>query len=377
MVTVWDSNMVWVEERSFVFDCIARVLRSSIITEDDPLAMLAMALLFHNLGESEACNTALSRIEDALHTLPDIQDSGLQLRDSLIAGGYYYVARKAQRDTLTVNHIALKRVNFAAVNEWFQDSRLAAIIALISEEVQVGSEAKRYLRDGVDAWLDKDYVPGVLHYSLVEDEQDDQLCNYLSERDWSGDDITILTWGLLALGKLRKRGHEVYRVQYAVVRRMLGILGNSGLVQAVMAGNPYSASLSVDPLTSFDYIFAAYALNAEGFDGVVGVRRNQREALNSLLDLQRTLAQGGTVVSKGWLRVFQLSIIGFLLLLSWEILRLTGIATLLAIGLEIILGALLSAIGIWISKKGLPSTGAVRAIFGGTVLQDEAGERDS
>lgn len=373
MATVWDSSIVWVEERSFVFDCIVRVLRSGIVTEDDPLATLAMALLFHNLGESEFRDTALSRIEDVLHALPDIQDSGLQLRDCLIASGYYYAAIKSQRDTLTVDHIVLKRINFADANEWFQDSRLAAIIALISNEVQVGSEAKRYLRDRIDAWLDSDYVLGVLHYFLAGDEQqNDRLSSYLTKRDWSGDDIVTLIWELLALGKLRKKGYEVHRVQYEVARRILDILANSDLVQVVLAGEPASGSLTTDLLTSFDYAFAAYALNIEGFDGVIGVRRNQREALNSLLGLQRTLAQGGTVVSKRWLSVFQFGVIGFLLLISWEMLRLMGIATLLAIGLEIVVGAILSAIGMIIFKKGLPSTGAALAIFGDAAVQDES-----
>ena len=39
-------DVIWVEERSFVFDCIVRVLQSTVTTEDDPLAVLAMACYF-------------------------------------------------------------------------------------------------------------------------------------------------------------------------------------------------------------------------------------------------------------------------------------------------------------------------------------------
>lgn len=280
------------------------------------------------------------------------------------------MARKARRDTLAVDHIVLQRINFAAANEWFEDSRLAAIVALISDEVQVGSEAKRYLRDRINTWLNDDYVLGVLHYCLVEDEQlSDQLTDYLLRRDWSDDSITTLTWDLLALGKLRKRGYKVHQTQCSVAQRILDILGYSDLVQAIVTEKPDPSSPTKGSLTSFDLAFAAYALNTEGFDSVIGVRRNQQEALNALLDLWQTLAQRGRVVSKSWLVVFQVSLVGFLALILWELLRLTGIVTMLQVLVEIILVAILGAVGMWFFKKGLPSTGAVLAIFGDAALK--------
>jgi hypothetical protein len=370
-------NVIWVEERSFVFDCIVRVLRFTVATEDDPLALLAMALLFHNLGESEYCNAALSRVEDTLHTLPDILDSGLQLRDCLVASGYYYVARKAYRGMLTVDHIVLRRINFAAASEWFDDPCLAAIVALISDEVQVGSDARRYLRDRINAWLNNDYVLGMLLYCLAEDEQlSDQLTDYLLKRDWSDDAITTLTWGLLVLGRLRKKGYEIHQPQYVIAQRILGILGNSDLVQAIVAEKPDPNSLNTGSLTSFDLAFAACALAAEGFDSVIGVHRNQQAALNALLNLRHTLVQGGRVVSRSWLVVFQVSLVGFLSLVLWELLRLTGIGAMLQVLVEITLVALLSAAGMGLFKKGSPSIGAARAIFGDAVLQDDAGGED-
>jgi hypothetical protein len=370
MVPVRHADEIWVEEPNFVFDCVLRILRSNITVENDPLAILAMALLFHNLGESECCDIALSRIEDILHALPDILDSGLQLRDCLLASGYYYVAQQMHRDTIAVDHIVLQRVNFAATNEWFQDASLATVVALISNEVQVGSLAERYVADRVDEWLEDDYVLGVLHFCLIKDERESaRLSSYLIKRDWSGDSITTLTWGLLALDKLCKRGCKVYQAQCTIAQRLLDVLGNSNQVQIAVARESATDSTTTDELTSFDLAFAACALNIAGFDSLIGVPRSHREALDAIIDLKQILAHGGRIMPKWQVVIGEVSFVTMIGLVTALMFYLAGRQSLWEVLGGITLGLLLAALGVWLQRKRLPSEAAL-SIFGDVTSQD-------
>jgi hypothetical protein len=367
-------DSVWVEERSFIFDCLVRVLTSMVVTHGESLSILVTALLVHNLGEWETCDAMMSEVEAELRELPDVLDSGMQIRDCLVAASYYYVARKIRRDILPVEHILLPRINFAAKSQWFGDSQLALMVALIANEVQVGTEARDYLENKVDLWLKDDYVLGILHYCLTTagNQVSISVRSYLQLKDWSNCDLLTLSLALIVFGKLGE-GYGNGEIQYSIARNILKLLGDSELLQDAMPTGEHPSRTAARQFTLLDFAIAAYVLRSEGYDTVIGVPRRLKDTWNSLLKLQKVLSGGGQLVPKWQLVVGETSFVMLVAASTVLAFRLAGRQSLLEFLAESAASLLISSLFIWFWRRSLPS-GALLTYLPETAPQIEAGE---
>ncbi len=362
-------DIALLEERNFLFEYAVQALRSTRPRADRPLDLLAMTFLFHELRDNETRDVLLSKIEEALRELPDILDSGLQIRDCTLAAGYYYVAQKASRDTLAVDQIVLDRLKFAAKNSWLDDAQLATAIALISDLVQVGRDATQYLRSKIDGWLSQSFTTAVAQYCLVADiDRIDEISDFLVRHDWSREGIATLSWALLALNKLwRHDSRNVQSALFSVAQDIMGILEKE--LTGDSFGTKKKYTLASSALTNFDLALSAYALSKGGFSSVIGVNKHQREALYALLDLRSKLISGGAILSRRGMFLFGLVAFGFMLLLSVELLRLTGLEELYKILLSIAIPSAIWLIGWLFARRGPPLAGITKLLFGDNTMK--------
>ena len=301
-----------------------------------------MAALFHNLGNSYYENTTLAKIENALKNLSRIQDSGLQLHDCLFVSGYDYLMGKICNSNHTFEEIINPRIEYAAGQEWFGDPRLAAIVAISTKNTNLQDNAKSYLKSKVKRWVERDHVVGVLCFCLIQTDISEDLITYLSKHDWQKDDLEKLAWGLLVLGWLTRKGYKLNHIQIIIANRINNILRLNK--PANMTVDQSSENQNVSQTISFDIAFAAYALNREGFDRIVGVQAHKRRNLEQLLAIQQELAKGGRFISKRLYMVFMGMVFLFIGIIAWQLTILAGLDQLWGI----ILGIVLSAFFTWL-----------------------------
>lgn len=316
------ENGIWIEEHSYVFDSTVALLRSAVSSENNPLTLLSMAALFQNINDTYHKNITLSEIENVLKNLSRIQDSGLQLRDCLFVSGYDYLMRKICDFDHAFNKIINPRIEYAADQEWFDDPRLAVIVALSAKNTNLQDNAQRFLKSNVKRWIERDHVVGVLCFCLIQTDISEDLITYLSKYDWQKDDLEKLAWGLLVLGWLVRKGYTLNNIQIIIANRINNILRLNKPVN--MTEEQTNENLKLSQTIPFDIAFAAYALNQGGFDRIVGVQAHNRRNLAQLLAIQQELAKGGRLISKRLYMVFMGVVFLFIGIIAWRLTILAG-----------------------------------------------------
>lgn len=370
------ENGIWFEEHNYVFDSTVALLRLAVSSENNPLILLSMAALFHNLNDTYHENTTLSKIENALKNLSRIQDSGLQLRDCLFVSGYDYLMRKICDSDHDFDKIINPRIEYAAGQEWFDDPKLAAIVALSAKNTNLQDNAQSFLKSNATRWTERDNIVGVLCFCLTQADISEDLITYLSKYDWQKDDLVKLTWGLLVLGWLVRKGYKLNHIQIIIANRINNILRlnkptNMAIDQSIESQN---ASQTI----SFDIAFAAYALNQEGFDRIVGVQAHKRRNLEQLLAIQQELANGGRLISKKLYMVLMGVVFIFLGIIVWQLTNLAGLDQFWAALLGIVLASLLTWVWYSIVQKENPLVKTIPILGEVTeaedILDEENGE---
>ena len=346
------ENGIWFEEHNFVFDCIVTFLQSSIAFEDNPLTLLSMAALFHNLDDTNHKQATLIKIENILENLTEIEDSGLQQRDCLFVSGYNCFVKEICNSTHAFDKITAPRIEYAVSQQWFNDPRLAVIVALSVKDETIRDAARSFLKDNTKKWIERDYILGVLCYCLIETDISGDLITYLSKYNWQKDDLEKLAWGLLVLGRLVRQGYALNHIQILIGNRINNILRLNKPVS--MSVEQTDENRNPSQLTSFETAFAAYALNQEGFDRIVGVQAHSKRNLTALLAIQEELAKGGVIISKRLYMVFMGTIFLFLGIIVWQLTNLAGLDQLWAALLGIVLAVLLAWFGRFIFQKENP-----------------------
>lgn len=352
--------MVWFKYARPEFRCVERYLISQLPNERNPLALSAFAFLFYSLGKKSLLHEALSKLSDEINHFVDIQHSAMRLRNCLVISAYLCISRKAKQDLEISDEIVNAHLDYAAGSKWFGDPRLPVIVAKLPVPTEYASTAYAYLRGHIHEWTRQDNTLGVLCYSIVETQNvSDEVINYLRLIQWSEVKLEILTWALMAVGTLVKRGYSLKRTQRSIVEEIFGILWKSSAVGGMIG----ERNINALEATSSELAFAAYVLKHQGFDEVIGFPVYQESVLANFVKLRIRLMRGGVVLSKRLFVFLQIETLVVLVVLAWWLIQKLGITGLYAVLLELVVLALFSAFGYWYFNRRQPAVGALAEIF--------------
>ncbi len=368
------SKPLLLEHRHFAISCSIHFLRSIARSYSHPLDLVLVAEIFRRLNDKDTFDLTLLQIEQIISTLPEITDSGMQIRDCLLYCGYCYAASRASQSNYEIENITLKIANFATERDYFQDSLLAASIALIDDLVQAGQKAKKYLSNHLDEWLKANYIDGVVHACIASDELVQQhVYDYLSTYNWANSEVSTRCWSLLALKKLQSRGFPTNDLMVQIAHDLINGLEKSVVVENTLG---HQVKFETKKLSVFEVALSTLVLIACGFDNVFGVLGEQRESLEQLMRLQEKLVKGGRVISRAQMSLFTLLFFGFWAIVMVELIKLSGVATLYQGLFGILLSAFMVSIGSYLVWGQLPLTRIAPIFFGETKENPTMGDNN-